>query len=131
MESCTFRELGAGGIDVGNDEKAHFTGIGLGGNNICISENYFTQVVGNSITVGGIQADAHHPSQTEMLMSHIHASNNIFNNNSAVWSSTVPILFTYTQFSSITHIGIYNQPYSGICHGYGTGCASPCEWDFE
>ncbi|KIL84666.1 hypothetical protein FAVG1_12193 [Fusarium avenaceum] len=121
MESCTFRELGAGGIGVGNDKNAHFTGIGLGANNIHISDNYFTQVMGNSITVGSIQADAHHPSQPEMLMSHIHASNNIFNNNSALWSSTVPILFTYTQFSSITHNDIYNQPYSGICHGYGWG----------
>ncbi|KAF4338051.1 xylanase A [Fusarium beomiforme] len=121
IDSCTFRELGAGGIGVGNDKNAHFTGVGLGTNNINISDNYFTQVMGNSITVGGIQADAHHPSQPEMLVSNIHVSNNIFNNNSVLWSSTVPILFTYTQFSSITHNDIYNQPYSGICHGYGWG----------
>ncbi|KAH7002921.1 pectin lyase fold/virulence factor [Fusarium venenatum] len=121
MQSCTFRELGAGGIGVGNDKNAHFTGIGLGGHNINISENYFTQVMGNSITVGGIQADAHHPSESEMLLSHIHVSNNVFNNNSVLWSSTVPILFTYTQFSSITHNDIYNHPYSGVCHGYGWG----------
>ncbi|KAF9780341.1 hypothetical protein IL306_000626 [Fusarium sp. DS 682] len=121
IESCTFRELGAGGIGVGNDKNAHFTGVGLGANNIRISDNYFTQVMGNSITVGGIQADAHHPSRPEMLLSNIHASNNIFNNNSVLWSSTVPILFTYTQFSSISHNDIYNQPYSGICHGYGWG----------
>ncbi|KAF4437396.1 hypothetical protein F53441_13073 [Fusarium austroafricanum] len=121
MKSCTFRELGAGGIGVGNDKNAHFTGIGLGANKINVSENYFTQVMGNSITVGGIQADAHHPSRPEMLLSHIHVSNNIFNNNSVLWSSTVPILFTYTQFSSITHNDLYNHPYSGICHGYGWG----------
>ncbi|KAF5980167.1 xylanase A [Fusarium coicis] len=121
MESCTFRELGAGGIGVGNDKNAHLTGVGLGANNIHIDDNYFTQVMGNSITVGGIQADAHHPPQPEMLVSDIHASNNIFNNNSVLWSSTVPILFTYTQYSSITHNDIYNQPYSGICHGYGWG----------
>ncbi|KAF5567280.1 xylanase A [Fusarium napiforme] len=121
IESCTFRELGAGGIGVGNDKNAHLTGVGLGANNIHIDDNYFTQVMGNSITVGGIQADAHHPSQPKMLVSDIHASNNIFNNNSVLWSSTVPILFTYTQFSSITHNDIYNQPYSGICHGYGWG----------
>ncbi|RBQ77888.1 hypothetical protein FVER14953_13062 [Fusarium verticillioides] len=121
IESCTFRELGAGGIGVGNDKNAHLTGVGLGANNIHIDDNYFTQVMGNSITVGGIQADAHHPSQPEMLVSDIHASNNIFNNNSVLWSSTVPILFTYTQYSSITHNDIYNQPYSGICHGFGWG----------
>ncbi|RKL27473.1 hypothetical protein BFJ72_g13060 [Fusarium proliferatum] len=118
IESCTFRELGAGGIGVGNDKNAHVTGVGLGANNIHIDDNYFTQVMGNSITVGGIQANAHHPSQPQMLVSDIHASNNIFNNNSVLWSSTVPILFTYTQFSSITHNDVYNQPYSGICHGY-------------
>ncbi|KAG4292457.1 hypothetical protein FPRO06_13710 [Fusarium proliferatum] len=119
IESCTFRELGAGGIGVGNDKNAHVTGVGLGANNIHIDDNYFTQVMGNSITVGGIQADAHHPSQPQMLVSDIHASNNVFNNNSVLWSSTVPILFTYTQFSSIIHNDVYNQPYSGICHGYG------------
>ncbi|CAG7561055.1 unnamed protein product [Fusarium equiseti] len=121
LESCAFCELGAGGIGVANDKNAHFTGVGLGANNIRIDDNYFTQVMGNSITVGGIQADAHHPSQPEMLVTHIHVSNNIFNNNSALWSSTVPILFTYTQCSSITHNDIYNHPYSGICHGYGWG----------
>ncbi|KAJ4016159.1 hypothetical protein NW766_004349 [Fusarium irregulare] len=121
LESCTFRELGAGGIGVANDENAHFTGVGLGANNISIDDNYFTQVMGNSITVGGIQADAHHPSQPEMLVTDIHVSNNIFNNNSVLWSSTVPILFTYTQFSSISHNDIYDHPYSGICHGYGWG----------
>ncbi|KAF5572340.1 xylanase A, partial [Fusarium pseudocircinatum] len=121
IESYTFRELGTGGIGVGNDENAHLTGVGLGANNIYIDDNYFTQVMGNSITVGGIQADAHRPSQPKMLVSDIHVSNNIFNNNSDLWSSTVPILFTYTQFSSITHNEIYNQPYSGICHGYGWG----------
>ncbi|UZP36734.1 hypothetical protein NXS19_004550 [Fusarium pseudograminearum] len=121
VESCTFRELGAGGIGVANDQNSHFTGVGLGANNIRIDDNYFTQVMGNSITVGGIQADAHHPSQPEMIVSDIHVSNNIFNNNSVLWSSTVPILFTYTQSSSITHNDIYNHPYSGICHGYGWG----------
>jgi hypothetical protein len=124
LKNCTFRELGAGGIGVGNDKNAHLTGVGLGANNIRVDDNYFTQVMGNSITVGGIQADAHHPSQPEMLVSHIHASNNVFNNNSVLWSSTVPILFTYTQFSSITHNDIYNHPYSGICHGYGMVCNS-------
>ncbi|KAF5558121.1 xylanase A [Fusarium mexicanum] len=111
----------AGGIGIGNEKDAHLTGVGLRAHNIHINGNYFTQVVGNSITIGGIQADAHHPSQPKMLVSNIHASNNIFNNNSVLWSSTVPILFTYTQFSSITHNDIYNQPYSGICHGYGWG----------
>ncbi|KAF5695155.1 hypothetical protein FDENT_598 [Fusarium denticulatum] len=110
-----------GGTGVGNDKNAHSTGVGLGANNIDIDDNYFTQAMGNSITVGGIQADAHHPSQPKMPVSDIHASNNIFNNNSVLWSSTVPILFTYTQFSSVTHNDIYNQPYSGICHGYGGG----------
>ncbi|KAJ4137157.1 hypothetical protein NW768_002738 [Fusarium equiseti] len=121
LESCTFRELGAGGIGVANDKNAHFTGVGLGAHNIRIQDNYFTQVMGNGITVGGIQADAHHPSQPEMFVSHVQVSNNIFNNNSVLWSSTVPILFTYTQFSSITHNDIYNHPYSGICHGFGWG----------
>ncbi|KAF5538072.1 pectin lyase [Fusarium phyllophilum] len=114
IKSCAFRELGAGGIVIGNDKNAHLTGVGLDANNIHIDDKYFTQVMGNGITVGDIQTDADHPSQPKMLLSDIHAPNNIFNKNSVLWSSTVPILFTYTEFSSITHNDTYHHPYSGI-----------------
>lgn len=77
--------------------------------------------MGNSITAGGIRADAHHPSDPRMVNSHITIEGNIFFNNSALFSSTVNILTTYIQFSTIRHNNIFTAPYSGICHGYGWG----------
>ena len=97
------------------------TGVGLGTSNIVVREGYFSQVMGNSITAGGIRADAHHPSDSRMLNSNIEISGNIFYNVSSLFSSTVPILTTYLQYSTISHNDIYIAPYSGICHGYGWG----------
>ncbi|KAI1510815.1 Beta-helix multi-domain protein [Pyrenophora tritici-repentis] len=113
--------MGAGGIGIGNDANAHITGTGLGANNIAIKDGYFTQVMGNSITAGGIRADAHHPSDARMTNSRIEISGNIFYNVSSLFSSTVPILATYVQNSLISHNDIYMTPYTGICIGYGWG----------
>ncbi|USP72743.1 uncharacterized protein yc1106_00017 [Curvularia clavata] len=113
--------MGGGGIGIGNDANAHITGVGLGANNIAVKDGYFTQVMGNSITAGGIRADAHHPSDARMTNSRIEISGNIFYNVSSLFSSTVPILATYVQNSLISHNDIYITPYSGICIGYGWG----------
>lgn len=114
-------QLGGGGVGIGNDANAHLTGIGLGANYVSVEDGYFTQVMGNSVTVGGVRADAHHPSDTRMLNSHISISGNIFYNVSSIYSSTTPILMTYAQDSIISHNDIYIAPYSGICIGYGWG----------
>ncbi|PVH97998.1 pectin lyase-like protein [Periconia macrospinosa] len=116
-----YTQLGGGGVGIGNDANAHLTGVGLGANNISLRNGYFTQVMGNSITAGGLRADAHHPSNPRMLNTHLTISGNIFYNVSTLFSSTVPILATYVQQTSITHNDIYLTPYSGICLGYGWG----------
>ena len=116
-----YTQLGAGGIGIGNDANAHVTGVGLGATNIAVRDGYFTQVMGNSITAGGIRPDAHHPSDSRMLNSRIEISGNIFYNVSSLFSSTVPILATYVQYTTISHNDIYVTPYSGICLGYGWG----------
>ncbi|KAK4031319.1 pectin lyase [Parachaetomium inaequale] len=116
-----YTQLGGGGFGIGNDANAHATKVGLGASGIAVREGYFTQVMGNSITIGGIQADAHHPSDPRMVNTHIDISNNIFYNNSALFSSTVPIFGSYFQYSNISHNDIYMTPYSGICVGYGWG----------
>ncbi|KAK2786402.1 hypothetical protein FQN52_007859 [Onygenales sp. PD_12] len=121
MVGCNFTQLGAGGLGIGNDANAHISGVGLGASKISITDGYFTQVQGNSITAGGILADAHHPSDPRMTNSEIDIRGNIFFNNSALYSSTVNILFTYLESSNITHNDISEAPYSGICHGYGWG----------
>lgn len=121
LAGCSYTLLGGGGVGIGNDANAHITGVGLGASGISVLDGYFTQVMGNSITAGGIRADSHHPSDPRMLNTHIAISGNIFYNNSALYSSTVPILTTYLQHSTISHNDISVTPYSGLCHGYGWG----------
>lgn len=116
-----YTQLGAGGIGIGNDANAHVTGVGLGASNVAVRDGYFSQVMGNSITAGGIRADAHHPSDNRMVNTRLEISGNIFRNVSSLFSSTVPILATYVQYSVISHNDIYVTPYSGICIGYGWG----------
>ncbi|KAJ5808249.1 hypothetical protein N7474_009518 [Penicillium riverlandense] len=117
----TYTQLGAGGFGIGTDDNACITGVGLGAKNISVREGYFTQVMGNSITAGGIQIPAHHPNDSRMINSGIHIEENIFYNISSLFSSTVPIFFSYVQDSSIMNNDISHAPYSGICHGYGWG----------
>lgn len=116
-----YTQMGGGGVGIGNDANAHMSGVGLGASNVTVKDGYFTQVMGNSITAGGIRADAHHPSDARMTNTKIEISGNIFYNVSSLFSSTVPILATYIQESLISHNDIYITPYSGICIGYGWG----------
>ncbi|KAK2757732.1 hypothetical protein FQN54_004701 [Arachnomyces sp. PD_36] len=117
----TYTQLGSGGFGIGNDDNAHLSEVGLGASNVSVTEGYFTQVMGNSITAGGILADAHHPSDPRMVVSHITVSENVFYNVSSLFSSTVPIFVSYIQDSTITNNDLSTIPYSGICHGYGWG----------
>jgi hypothetical protein len=116
-----FTQMGAGGVGIGNDANAHSTGIGLGATNVAIRDSFFSQVMGNSITAGGVRADAHHPSDNRMLNSQISITGNIFRNVSSLFSSTVPIFASYVQSSTISHNDLDIAPYSGICHGFGWG----------
>lgn len=117
----SYTQLGAGGFGIGNDANAYVNKVGLGATNVTVSQGYFSQVMGNSVTAGGIQIPAHHPNNSRLINSHIHVRENIFYNTSALFSSTVPVLFTYVQDSSIVNNDVSHTPYSGICHGYGWG----------
>ncbi|KAK2755697.1 hypothetical protein FQN54_005847 [Arachnomyces sp. PD_36] len=110
-----------GGLGVGNDANAHSNGVGLGTQNITISGNHFEQTGTNSVTVGGVLADAHHPSDPRMVNSGITVRDNIFRDTQVTITSGTPILFTYTLDSSIEHNDISFVPYSGLCWGYGWG----------
>ncbi|KAK1753332.1 pectin lyase-like protein, partial [Echria macrotheca] len=116
-----YTQLGAGGIGIGNDPNAHLSGVGLGASYVSIQDGYFSQIMGNSITAGGIRPDAHHPPDNRMINSRIDISNNIFYNVSTLYSSTVPIFVSYVQYSTVSHNDIDTTPYSGICLGYGWG----------
>jgi hypothetical protein len=116
-----YTQMGACGFGIGNDDNAYISQLGLGAKNVSVVGGYFTQVMGNSIMVGGIQANGHHPSDARMINSHITISENVFWNTSSLISSTVPIMFTYVQHSTISNNDISNVPYSGMTHGYGWG----------
>jgi hypothetical protein len=116
-----YTQIGSSGIGIGNDANAHISGVGLGASYVSVKDGYFSQVMGNSISAGGIQADSHHPSDNRMINSHIEISGNIFYNVSSLYSSTVPIFISYVQYATISHNDLDIAPYSGICHGYGWG----------
>jgi hypothetical protein len=121
FDGGSYQQLGGGGFGIGNDPNAHLSGVGLGAKNVSVTNGYFTQVMGNSITGGGINIPAHHPNDTKLINSGIHIEGNIFYNTSSLFSSTVPILFTYVQDSTVKNNDLFHVPYSGICIGYGWG----------
>ena len=133
----SYTQLGSGGFGIGNDATAYEFGPGLGAKDITVSGGYFTQVMGNSLTLGGVREGAHHPNDTASINSGIHIIENVFYNVSSLFSSTSPIVITYIQDSTILNNEIFSVPYSGkcgtcidlvtllttvgICHGYGWG----------
>ncbi|SCV50440.1 uncharacterized protein FFB14_11436 [Fusarium fujikuroi] len=117
----TFWQLGAGGVGIGGDPNAHVTGTGYGANKVSVTGCYFTQVMGNSITAGGTNPNAHHPKDTRMINRGISIQENIFYNTSSLYPSTVPIFASYVQYSDFTNNDISQVPYSGFCIGYGWG----------
>ncbi|KAK0382653.1 hypothetical protein NLU13_9959 [Sarocladium strictum] len=112
----------AGGLGVGNDPSACASpGVGLGASNVLVAGMLFHQTGSQPITVGGVRADAHHPSDPRMINEYITVAENIFFDYGKVFTSVAAILLTYTSGSVISHNDISNGPYSGICWGFGWG----------
>ncbi|WP_433088823.1 ricin-type beta-trefoil lectin domain protein [Dactylosporangium sp. CA-052675] len=120
-----FTDLGQVGLGVGNDANAHATGVGLGASNITVTGNTFDSLSAGGIVVGGVQADAHHPSDSRMTNSGITISNNVIHDVAIEYRSHAGVLMTYTAGSSIAHNEVYNLPYTGIALGYGWGSNDP------
>lgn len=110
-----------GGFGIGNDPNAHTSGIGLGATRVETSDMLFTQTGANSITIGGIQADAHHPSDERMINQDNLITQNVFNDTAITVTSAAAILVTYNTGTEISHNTLTNLPYSGIAWGYGWG----------
>jgi hypothetical protein len=73
----TFTHLGQVGLGIGNDADANASGIGLGASNVTVDHNVFTDDSGAGIVVGGVQPDAHHPSNPAMTNQNITITNNL------------------------------------------------------
>jgi hypothetical protein len=116
-----FTLLGQDGIGIGNDANAHTTGVGLGADTITATGNVFTQDSGGGIVVGGLQADAHHPSDSRMTNQNITLSNNLIHDVALDYRDMSSILVTYVNGATVSHNEVYNLPYSGLTIGYGWG----------
>ncbi|MGH3168942.1 MAG: hypothetical protein ACRDN0_24065, partial [Trebonia sp.] len=121
----TFRELGQAGLGVGNDADANATGPGLGASDITIDGNAFTDDAGGGIVVGGVQTDAHHPSDPAMINHDITISSNLVTGTGTDYKETAAILSTYVTRATITHNQVSNLPYDGIDIGWGWGMNDP------
>jgi hypothetical protein len=71
--------------------------------------------------VGGVRADAHHPSDQRMVNRDITISNNRIHDLGADYRGIVSVLTTYVTNSTVAQNEVYNMPYSGMSIGYGWG----------
>ncbi|MFD4506605.1 DUF1349 domain-containing protein [Streptomyces sp. NPDC058457] len=120
-----FTQLGQVGLGIGNDANAHATGVGLGADTVTATGNVFTQDAGGGIVVGGLQADAHHPSDSRMTNQNITLSNNLIHDVALDYRDMSSILLTYVSGATVSHNEVYNLPYSGMTIGYGWGTNDP------
>jgi hypothetical protein len=116
-----FVGLGSVALGIGNDDNAHKTGVGLAADTINVTGCVFTQIAASGIVVGGIRANAHHPSDPRMIDQNITISNNLIHDIGVDYRDADAILLTYAASCMVSHNEVYNLPYTGISHGYGWG----------
>ena len=121
----TYSDLGSLAVGVGQDADANASGVGLGASDITVSDSTFADTAGGGIVVGGIQPDAHHPSNPAMTNRDILVSGNVIHDVSQQYQDQDGILFTYVTRATVRHNEVYDTPYSGIGSGWGWGIQDP------
>ncbi|MEV6006937.1 ricin-type beta-trefoil lectin domain protein [Streptomyces sp. NPDC051976] len=121
----TFAHLGQVGLGIGNDGDAHASGVGLGASNIAVSGSTFTDDSGAGIVVGGVQPDAHHPSDPAMTDQNITIQGNRISGVAKDYKDMAGILSTYVTHAVITHNEVSDLAYDGIDVGWGWGANDP------
>ncbi|MDG4830746.1 ricin-type beta-trefoil lectin domain protein [Solwaraspora sp. WMMD1047] len=116
-----FVNLGQTAIGIGNDANAHASGVGLGASNITVSRSEIARNSSNGIVIGGVRADAHHPSDQRMVNRDITISDNRLHDLGVDHRGIVSVLTTYVTNATISHNEVYNMPYTGMSMGYGWG----------
>ncbi len=117
----TFSHLGEVGIGIGQDSDAVASGVGLGASGITVDHGVFTDDAGGGIQVGGVQTNAHHPSDTAMTDQNITLTNNLINGVAEDYRDMAGILSTYVTHAVVDHNEVENLPYDGIDIGWGWG----------
>ena len=116
-----FVNLGQTAIGIGNDANAHASGVGLGASNITVTRSEIARNSAGGIVVGGVRADAHHPSDQRMVNRDITISNNRIHDLGLEYRGIVSVLTTYVTNATVSHNEVYNMPYTGMSIGYGWG----------
>lgn len=116
-----FTGLGQTALGIGNDANAHLSGVGLGASGIDVLANVFHEVGGHGVAVGGVRADAHHPSDPRMTNEHIRIEDNTINRVAVEYKDNSGILSTYATDVRIVHNEVAHVAYDGIDTGYGWG----------
>jgi hypothetical protein len=121
----TFAHLGQVGLGIGNDADAHASGVGLGASGITVTGSTFTDDSGAGIVAGGVQPDAHHPSNPAMTNQDITVQGNRISDVAKDYKDMAGILSTYVTHAVITHNEVSNLAYDGIDVGWGWGANDP------
>ncbi|MCX2955358.1 RICIN domain-containing protein [Lentzea sp. NEAU-D7] len=116
-----FVNLGQTAIGIGNDANAHASGVGLGASGITVTRSEIARNSAGGVVVGGVRADAHHPSDQRMVNRDITVSHNRIHDLGVEYRGNVSVLNTYVSTATVAHNEIYNMPYSGLSLGYGWG----------
>ncbi|WP_367129387.1 ricin-type beta-trefoil lectin domain protein [Saccharothrix sp. HUAS TT1] len=116
-----FVNLGQTAIGIGNDANAHASGVGLGARDITVTRSEIARSSAGGVVVGGVRADAHHPSDQRMVNRNITVSYNRIHDLGVEYRGNVSVLNTYVSTATVSHNEIYNMPYSGMSIGYGWG----------
>ena len=116
-----FVNLGQTAIGIGNDANAHASGVGLGASNITISRSEIARNAAGGIVIGGVRADAHHPSDQRMVNRDITVTNNRMHDLGLDYRGVVSVFTTYVTNATLSYNEVYNMPYTGMSIGYGWG----------
>ncbi|MFI9847333.1 RICIN domain-containing protein [Nonomuraea sp. NPDC051941] len=120
-----FVNLGQTAVGIGNDANAHASGVGLGAGDITVTRSEIAQSSAGGIVVGGVRADAHHPSDQRMVNRNITVSNNRIHDLGLDYRGIVSVLTTYVTNTDVSHNEVYNLPYTGMSIGFGWGANEP------
>jgi hypothetical protein len=121
FSDSAFVNLGQTAIGIGNDANAHASGVGLGASDITVTGSEIARSSAGGVVVGGVRADAHHPSDQRMVNRDITVTDNRIHDLGVEYRGNVSVLTTYVTTTDVSHNEVYNMPYSGMSIGYGWG----------